>query len=252
MIIHLVGAGGIGGWIIDLLNERFDNKDDIVIYLYDGDKVEEKNLKRQNFLPEDVGMHKVEALKLAYPNLHIIPVPKYIRHIPFKTNRTDEIVVCAIDKARERIAFSGQCAASGRIYIDVGNNVDDGQMVIEGIEDEVGLCAIYPDIIDKAYNDTFMSCATLSESSPQLLHVNFIGAELVVQTIIDLYYNITYITGLPVCNYEYNSLGDISITAKYQPQYEDGCLVVGKVLTNGLSEEQLGKIREIFEESMRS
>lgn len=248
--IHIIGAGGIGGWIVDIINERFSlkQKKEITIHLYDGDVVESNNLLRQNFIITDVGMPKVEALELAYPFLNIVPHKQYIKEIPFidivnpdDDRRSNDVVVCAIDKARERVAFSIQCITNHTVYIDVGNNVDDGQMVVEGVADNPGLCSIYPDIIDKSYKEDFMSCAMIAESSPQILQVNLLGAELVVETLLRLY------DETKVFNYEYNSLGDameilahnIDTNNKYH-----------RPLFSKLSQEQIEKIMEIYSSSV--
>jgi len=248
--IHIIGAGGIGGWIIDIINERFslEQKRNTTIHLYDGDIVEANNLLRQNFVITDIGMPKVEALELAYPFLNIIPYKKYIKEIPFidivnpnDDRRSEDIVICAIDKARERVAFSIQCITNHTIYIDVGNNVDDGQMVVEGVDDNPGLCSLYPDIIEKSYKEDFMSCAMISQSSPQILQVNFLGAELAVETLPRLYNKET------VFNYEYNSLGDAMETLThdfgkdgkyYRPRFDK------------LTKEQIDKIIEIYNSSV--
>ena len=60
--IFIVGAGGTGGFVIDHLARLIANED-IQIHLIDGDVVEHKNLTRQSFTVEDLGVRKAEAKK---------------------------------------------------------------------------------------------------------------------------------------------------------------------------------------------
>ncbi len=65
--INVIGAGGIGSWIIHSIvrpARRFAEANDIhlVIRLYDSDKVDEANVHHQNYRPSDVGKTKVSAV----------------------------------------------------------------------------------------------------------------------------------------------------------------------------------------------
>jgi len=54
-MIHVIGAGGTGGWLIPALIKMVNTAD---IHVWDGDDVEEKNIARQNFTQMDVGEAK--------------------------------------------------------------------------------------------------------------------------------------------------------------------------------------------------
>ena len=62
-VIAIVGTGGTGGNLIPLvarmLSATYLNT---TLLLIDGDRVEEKNLKRQPFSKRDIGMNKARAL----------------------------------------------------------------------------------------------------------------------------------------------------------------------------------------------
>lgn len=80
--IVICGAGGVTSWLLPgLIKILFSRGLGATIYLIDHDKVEDKNLIRQNFIPEDVGHNKAEVLaerySNIYPNINIIAVPKY-------------------------------------------------------------------------------------------------------------------------------------------------------------------------------
>ena len=58
--ILVIGAGGIGSYLISFLN-NLNNLYDIQVN--DDDKVETKNLTYQNFTFDEVGKHKVDCMK---------------------------------------------------------------------------------------------------------------------------------------------------------------------------------------------
>ena len=63
-IIDLVGVGGTGSWLYQILNSHvFDAKSPTII-LHDFDIVETKNLVRQHFYDEDVGRFIVKGKKI--------------------------------------------------------------------------------------------------------------------------------------------------------------------------------------------
>lgn len=75
VVLYVIGCGGTGGYFIRdaarILNQ-FENihpEIDCDIVLIDGDKVEEKNIKRQNFITSDIGKYKSEVLATRYSSL---------------------------------------------------------------------------------------------------------------------------------------------------------------------------------------
>lgn len=68
--IMAIGAGGIMSFAIrelfNLYENDVDGLKDIEVTIFDGDKVEEKNLKYQNFTIDDLGKNKAEALSERY------------------------------------------------------------------------------------------------------------------------------------------------------------------------------------------
>ena len=62
--ILIIGAGGIGGLLLDLLSKSisFSGSFEVKISIMDGDVVEQHNLPHQRFSISDLGNHKVDAL----------------------------------------------------------------------------------------------------------------------------------------------------------------------------------------------
>ena len=68
----VVGAGGTGGYLIRDLARligtfNLQNNMDMSIIVIDGDKVEPKNLIRQNFIKSDLGKYKAEVMAARSP-----------------------------------------------------------------------------------------------------------------------------------------------------------------------------------------
>lgn len=93
--ILIMGAGGVASWFLPQLikmlysclapyQEEVGNRGGsfFKVYIADGDKVETKNLLRQNFIPQDVGRNKAEVLAERYndiyPNVEVIAIPHYL------------------------------------------------------------------------------------------------------------------------------------------------------------------------------
>ncbi len=63
MRTYVIGAGGVGSWLVPSLCMLIGSGSVTVI---DGDMLEEKNLNRQLFTPEEIGRNKAEALAKKY------------------------------------------------------------------------------------------------------------------------------------------------------------------------------------------
>lgn len=59
---YLIGCGGVGGYLVPILSKMFDKG----LRIIDGDIVEQKNLLRQNFYPNDISNFKAERLGYRY------------------------------------------------------------------------------------------------------------------------------------------------------------------------------------------
>ena len=72
--IFIIGCGGTGSnYIKELARYLATNRNYMInadVILIDGDTVEEKNLERQSFTPEDLLMNKAEAMALAVSDMY--------------------------------------------------------------------------------------------------------------------------------------------------------------------------------------
>jgi hypothetical protein len=71
---YIIGCGGVSSYFIPSFLRTLKHTQVRSlrgqVCLVDGDTLEEKNLKRQHFLPEDVGAPKVEALQRVYSGVY--------------------------------------------------------------------------------------------------------------------------------------------------------------------------------------
>ena len=87
-LFYFIGTGGVGSChliepIVRFLihKKELGQQSDFAIILYDGDIIEEKNLERQTFTSEDIGLSKVDAtkerLQQIFPDLNLSAINKY-------------------------------------------------------------------------------------------------------------------------------------------------------------------------------
>jgi len=146
--IYVVGCGGTGSFLVPHLC-RLANWFDaagkqISITLIDFDRIESKNLYRQNFCQAELGYNKAQALAVRYqamfPNLKIGAIEHQVSAISLDRS-TPTVVIGCVDNAAARksieelmIEYSSLMAHGfSQIpcwWIDCGNDYTHGQVVI--------------------------------------------------------------------------------------------------------------------------
>lgn len=220
--VIMLGAGGTGAHIAPHLYRLLYALDRPVKFIIcDGDKVEEKNLVRQNFTEADLGENKAKVVAERYSDvfgLETSYVPHFIESAErlealiepqkFDTGRSvtspktrriereviSELVILigAVDNNRSRkLCHEVFLKAKELIYIDSGNGEYTGQIVCgirrasKTIYKPVG--QLYPEV--NAPEDLFpteVSCAEASVSAPQTIVANLMAATAVVTMIYNI------------------------------------------------------------------
>lgn len=223
--IYLVGAGGTGGFLLEKLTRLFANfTHPVTIEVIDGDTVEGKNLKRQNFTFDDLDHKKAQVLcdRLAQLVPHapkLVSKPDYLTDNSLLTDialldedETPIIVDCVDNTATRRLINDSVKALGGEIPVIVlnsGNNEQGGQIVawsnkpvtnktLTG-EKEISLKSmleLFPEtnIIkdDHDENPGLVSiCAEESESKPQTMMANVFNSDILASLIFTLATNKT-------------------------------------------------------------
>lgn len=218
--IHVIGAGGTGGYCVEFL-ARLLAGGDHKIHVYDGDMVELKNLKRQNFSKDDVDLNKAEAL-CARLSGQIMDVPELTPHAGYLTDgdafladillslESDEslVVIQAVDNVATRKLVNevifGKLIENRilTVALDSGNDDQGGQVVLYangGVRnsepfkpDVYGLLPtmlqVFSELndVDDKNPGIEMDCAENAESKPQAMMCNVRNGELLAQIVIRL------------------------------------------------------------------
>lgn len=216
--IYLFGAGGTGGFALEYLTRLFANSEQrVTIDIYDGDTVELKNLKRQNFTTDDLDLNKATALVKRMQKQVPTP-PKLNVHTEYITDEDEltadilmsteddetAIIVSAVDNISTRRLINSVIEdltdSLSIIGIDSGNDDQGGQVVIFGKAEQKDILGeanqivlpnmlkLFPeiDIIkdERDENPGIVSvCAEESEAKPQAMMANVRNGELIANLV---------------------------------------------------------------------
>jgi PRTRC genetic system ThiF family protein len=219
--VYLIGCGGTGSFIaqdIARIAYHLQGKEDLKIVFIDNDKVEKKNVGRQNFVESEIGQNKADVLAFRYNRaygLEIISVSQKVQEIfssetfPRKIN----IFVGAVDNTEAR-KFIAQCVshigregedeygrefAKTTYWLDCGNETSSGQVLLgnakkPGKLKELSINLISripfphiqaPELIKKQPKPK-LSCAELAIREEQSLLVNRAMATFAAQYLYDI------------------------------------------------------------------
>lgn len=205
--IMVVGCGGTGGFVAEGLCRLLVSHKRTLI-LVDPDRVEKKNIGRQNFYHGDIGGFKARVLAERLARQFNIPIQYSLERIEnLHYNWRGMITIGCVDntKARERLEIGGignmgfvfDYSRYGGWYIDAGNGEHHGQVLIGNCRlktlkkvflPDTGICEklplptiqqpalLMPDIKPLREND----CAARIERNEQSRQINKWMADLVL------------------------------------------------------------------------
>lgn len=146
MTLILVGCGGTGSWLAPaiaryakILMDSFDKR--MTVVFMDPDRVEEKNIYRQNFCAAEIGRNKAETLAERYGlawGLEIQAVPAKFHAMIL----SDCIVMGCVDNAAARKAIACAVSRSDSWWLDCGNTRNYGQVLVGGGDERENAFAI--------------------------------------------------------------------------------------------------------------
>lgn len=208
--IVMLGAGGTGAHIAPhLYRLLYALERPVKFIICDGDKVEPKNLVRQNFTEADLGENKARVIAERYSDvfgLETSYIPRFIedagqleellrpevfRHYVYGsepntgrwvTNSELVILIGAMDNNKSRkLCHEVFLRARDLVYIDSGNGEYTGQIVCgirragKTVYKPVGM--LYPEVsTPEDLFPTEVSCAEASVSAPQTIVANLMAA----------------------------------------------------------------------------
>lgn len=185
--IKVVGAGGIGGHLIEPLARYLSyGEDNSEITVIDGDKFEERNKERQRFKQcENKADHTVNLLKAEFPKIHFRSKGEYLTEDNVITSiREGDTVFLCVDNHATRKLVSDRCEELDNVVlISGGNDYTDGNVIVYGRKDgkDVGRppTKLYTKIAEpKDKNPGTLTdaerqgCQQEAQTNPQLLFTN--------------------------------------------------------------------------------
>lgn len=130
--VMIVGCGGTGGFVAEGLCRLLSLN--VPLVLVDPDRVEERNLRRQNFFPEDQGELKSEALAHRLSRKYHRAIAYSVLPISLTPVGFNSLVIGCVDNgpARRDIAarFTATYGNTPAWWVDSGNGDNFGQILI--------------------------------------------------------------------------------------------------------------------------
>ena len=132
--IKVIGAGGIGGYLLEPLSRYLScSEDSVEITVFDGDRYEERNRERQRFSAcENKAEHTVESLKEEFPKIHFRAKGQYLTSDNIITSiRENDVVFLCVDNHATRKLISDRCSELDNVtLISGGNDYTDGNVIV--------------------------------------------------------------------------------------------------------------------------
>lgn len=192
--IKVIGAGGIGGHLIEPLSRYLSYKDELSeITVIDGDKYEDRNKERQRFAEcENKAEHTVNMMKEEFPKIHFRAKGEFITEDNVITTiRENDVVLLCVDNHATRKLVSDRCSELDNVtLISGGNDYTDGDVIIykrKNGKDVTKPLTALPEINkpdDKnpgtLTDEERSGCEQEAQNNPQLLFMNLDIASLML------------------------------------------------------------------------
>ena len=201
--VLLAGAGGTGSRILEKLVCLHrgllarGHPEGLMVTVMDPDCVAASNIGRQAFYPGDVGAPKADVL-VNRANMALAGVcwRSVTQALDARTELEDcDLVIGAVDQRAARLAILQalqHCRSGRRYWLDCGNRVRDGQVVLGQVGGGRDRCEpqarlphvgeLYPELLNEAADadDEGPSCSLADALERQSLCINAVLADLAV------------------------------------------------------------------------
>ena len=249
--IILVGCGGTGSEVAKILCRTLYHMREAglnipkTITFVDPDIIEEKNVGRQAFAPQDVGRYKAEVLSTRFNAVFgfgiTFKAEPFIPEENYSHTYSHSIILGAVDSYLGRRAIA---KAQNAIWIDSGNHRTAGQVIVGNSNDwkrvnnqfkdgttEIhylpNASLVYPELLEPEEQDTVPaivgpepSCAELMAQNAQHLLVNQQMALITGQYLYKLFFRQQIYTSMTTVNIDTLTMRSKLITASDYIQEE--------------------------------
>jgi hypothetical protein len=200
--IVVIGAGGTGSYFLKEFSRFVSGTDYLYkisgMYIFDGDHVEESNLKRQCFLKEDIGAGKAtimaeilnDSFELnwkAFPE-YVTNVEQLVSKIELSKNEMPILIGCVDNHGCRMVLEDLFRLWPNCVYFDSANEFESGEVVLSYrfLDRQLSKLRteIFPDVLKgDLRNVTEMSCEELNVSSPQHITVNMMAGLVLLSSL---------------------------------------------------------------------
>ncbi len=196
----VIGSGGTGSYFLKEFSRFYQGRDDVFssLFIFDGDTVEEKNLLRQSFIEEDIGLNKAcvmaGALNDAF-NLNWRAYAKYVTCaddiLSVCKEKIPVIVGCVDNHACRMVCEEVFDKSDSCVYIDSANEFSSGEVVFSlkerGMIHGPVRSEYFPEIKEgDLRNREEVSCEELNNASPQHIATNMMAGNILLSGMCNL------------------------------------------------------------------
>ncbi len=187
---YIIGCGGTGGWVAEEAARVLPQNAKIL--LVDNDRVEERNLVRQNFYPGDIGELKTLALAKRLSERYDRPIAYSTFPIAMIPLTGRGLIIGCLDNGPARADIASKVDMDSFWWVDAGNGNNFGQILIgnskvakfytnEEIISQLPLPSIQrPEILLQAPITPQLNCIDIPDQGPT---INQIVASLTIEVI---------------------------------------------------------------------
>lgn len=198
--VIVVGSGGTGTYFLKEFSRFIQGGHRAVskLTIIDGDTVEEKNMERQSFAPEDVGFNKAAVMADVLSSAFELNWESYSEYLTELeqldeivgkgSSRTPLIVGCVDNHACRMLLEEFFSKKDNVIYLDSANEFSTGESVFAYKKNGkvVSPCRsyYYPEIAKKDNKAvTEMSCEELNNVAPQHIATNMTAGNILLKEV---------------------------------------------------------------------
>ena len=192
--IKIIGLGGIGSVLCEVLCRYLNYSKGAVITLIDGDSYEVKNHERQIFVQlGNKANVKCNEMRSRFDYLSLNEFTEFVseRNVSMCVQENDVVFLCVDNHKTRKIVSEYADTLNNVVLISAGNDWEDGNVQLyireDGKKITPSLTDYHPEIMkpdDRLPGE--MSCEELSKSEPQLFFTNLSAAAIMCW----VYYNL--------------------------------------------------------------
>jgi len=180
--LHIIGCGGIGGWVLNCIIKSPKITNDYTLHFWDKDIVEENNLDRQFFTKKDIGRKKSLLFSTMVPNSEY-----HFDWFTENSNISNEsvIIVCTDNNASRKNALFIADKTNSIVLIGANETIDAEAYIYlpSWLDTEKDPRKYYPNILEfDIFDPTIQHCTShvALEYTPQLAIANMLAGSYIM------------------------------------------------------------------------